>query len=84
MEERFPEAFAGGTKDEAFQTFQDAAAIFTGDDAHEWTVQEFKVKQFKKTEGRIGSSTFSLDCVSKSYPIEARAQPRAQNLTPSF
>lgn len=36
VEECFAEAVAGGTEGEAFEAFEDAAAIFAGDDAHEW------------------------------------------------
>src|SRR5580704_3376997 len=34
VEERFAEAVAGGTKGEALEALQDAAAIFAGDNAH--------------------------------------------------
>jgi hypothetical protein len=40
VEERFAEAIARGTKGKAFEAFQDAAAIFTGDDAHGSTIPE--------------------------------------------
>lgn len=34
VEERFAQAVAGGTESEAFEAFEDAAAVFAGDDAH--------------------------------------------------
>jgi len=34
VEERFAQAVAGGTESESFQAFEDAAAIFAGDDTH--------------------------------------------------
>ena len=34
VEKRFAEAVAGGTKREAFQALEDAAAVFAGDDTH--------------------------------------------------
>jgi len=34
IEERFAQAVAGGTESEAFEAFEDAAAVFAGDDAH--------------------------------------------------
>jgi len=34
VEERFAQAVAGGTEGETFETFEDAAAVFAGDDAH--------------------------------------------------
>ena len=36
VEERFAKAIAGGTKREAFEALQDAAAVFAGDDTHKW------------------------------------------------
>lgn len=53
IEKRFAEAVAGGTESEAFQAFEDAAAIFAGDDAH----GEGKNKRWKNINTEDTEST---------------------------
>jgi len=48
VEERFAKAVAGGTEGEAFEAFEDAAAVFAGDDAHLEILEEEK----KEKEGK--------------------------------
>ena len=60
VEERLTEAVAGGTEGEAFEAFQDTAAVFAGDDAHLEILEEEEKE--KEGKGFIAEGRGDAEC----------------------